>query len=345
MVFGILGHMKIAFFQVEDWEIEHIKQQLAGHELFFSKEKLSAEALPVQRDFEVVSVFVGSKIDHTVLAALPNLKLVTTRSTGFDHIDLPMAESMNIATGYVPGYGDNTVAEFAFGLILALSRKIYDSVDRLRETGVYSYVGLRGFDLQEKTIGVVGTGRIGQHAIRIAKGFGMNVVAYDAFPKEELAKELGFTYMPFDELIGRSDVITLHVPYLPSTHHLINMENITKVKKGALLVNTARGAVVETDALVKGLSEGILGGAGLDVLEEEGVLADEKTLVLYGHPEEHNLKTVLENHVLIDMPNVLVTPHNAFNTQEALQRILDTDICNIQEFVDKGVAKCPIPGK
>lgn len=337
--------MKIAFFQIEDWEIDHIKEQLSGHELFFTKEKLSAESLPEQRDFEVVSVFVGSKVDHEVLAALPNLKLVTTRSTGFDHIDLSMTQNMNIATGYVPGYGDNTVAEFAFGLILALSRKIYESVDRLRETGFYSYVGLRGFDLQGKTIGVVGTGRIGQHSIRIAKGFGMRVVAYDAFPKPELAAELGFEYIAFDELLGQSDVITLHVPYLPTTHHLINMQNIEKIKKGALLINTARGAVVETDALVKALSDGILGGAGLDVLEEEGALADEKMLVLYGHPEEHNLKTILENHVLIDMPNVLVTPHNAFNTQEALQRILDTDICNIQEYIGKGVAKCPIPMK
>ena len=335
--------MKIAFFQIEDWEIDHIKQQLAGHELFFTADKLSMDSLPEQRDFEIISVFVGSKVDQSVLAALPNLKLVTTRSTGFDHIDLPMAQSMNIATGYVPGYGDNTVAEFAFGLILALSRKIYESVDRLRETGVYSYVGLRGFDLQGKIMGVVGTGRIGQHVVRIAKGFGMNVVAYDAFPKPELATELGFEYVPFDDLLGRADVISLHVPYLPTTHHLINMANIGKIKKGALLINTARGAVVETDALVKALADGVLGGAGLDVLEEEGVLADEKTLVLYGHPEAHNLKTVLENHVLIDMPNVLVTPHNAFNTQEAMQRILDTDICNIQEFIGKGVAKCPIP--
>ncbi len=337
--------MNIAFFQIEDWEIDHIKQQLPGHDLFFSKEKLTAETLPERRDFDVVSVFVGSRVDQAVLAALPNLKLVTTRSTGFDHVDLPMAESMHIATGYVPGYGDNTVAEFAFGLILALSRNIYASVDRLRETGLYSYEGLCGFDLQGKTIGVVGTGRIGQHAIRIAKGFGMQVIAHDAFPKAELATELGFEYVSFDDLLGRSDVITLHVPYLPSTHHLINMGNIDKIKKGAILINTARGAVVETDALVKVLSDGILGGAGLDVLEEEGVLADEKTLVLYGHPEEHNLKTVLENHVLIDMPNVLITPHTAFNTQEALQRILDTDICNIQEFIGKGVAKCPIPGK
>lgn len=337
--------MKIAFFQIEDWEIDHIKRELVGHELFFTSDKLTVDTLPEQRDFEVVSVFVGSHVDRDVLAALPNLKLVTTRSTGFDHIDLASAQSMNIATGYVPGYGDNTVAEFAFGLILALSRKIYESVDRLRETGVYSYVGLRGFDLQGKIMGVVGTGRIGQHVVRIAKGFGMHVVAYDAFPKPELASELGFEYVSLDDLLGRSDVISLHVPYLPSTHHLINKETIGKIKKGALLINTARGAVVETDALVKALADGILSGAGLDVLEEEGVLADEKTLLLYGHPEEHNLKTALTNHVLIDMPNVLVTPHNAFNTQEALQRILDTDICNIQEFIGKGVAKCPIPAK
>jgi D-lactate dehydrogenase len=335
--------MKIAFFEIEQKEVEYIKEQLPGADIFFSDQKLSKENLPQEKDFDAVSVFVGSKIDADVIAAFPNVKLITTRSTGFDHIDLKFAAGKGIKTGYVPGYGDNTVAEFAFGLILNLSRKMYLAIDRIKETENFNYEGLKGFDLKEKTIGVVGTGRIGQYAIKIAKGFGMNVIAYDAFPKEELAKELDFKYVSFDDLLTQADVIDIHVPYLPTTHHMINMENIGKIKKGAILINTARGAIVETDALVKALNEGILGGAGMDVLEEEGVVQDEKAFLLYGHPEEHNLKTVLENHVLMEMPNVLITPHTAFNTAEAIQRILDTDLINIKEFIQNRNTKFPIP--
>lgn len=335
--------MKIAFFEIENREKDYIKAQLPEAELFFSENKLNKDSLPADRDVEAISVFVGSKIDANVISAFPNLKLITTRSTGFDHIDLKFAFGKGIKNGYVPGYGDNTVAEFAFGLLLNLSRKMYQAIDRIKETEDFNYEGLKGFDLKGKTIGIVGTGRIGQYAIKIAKGFGMNVIAFDAFPKEELAKELDFKYVPFEELLAQADVIDLHVPYLPTTHHLINMANIGKIKKGAILINTARGAIVETDALVKALSEGILGGAGMDVLEEEGIVQDEKAFLLYGHPEEHNLKTVLENHVLMEMPNVLITPHTAFNTVEAIQRILDTDIENIKEFIQNGNSKFPIP--
>ncbi len=337
--------MKIAFFEIEDWEIPYLRERLSSIDLEFYKEKLNQDALPQNKDAEIISVFVGSKIDANVLNNFPNLKLITTRSTGFDHIDLAVAKSKNIKLGYVPGYGDNTVAEFAFGLILTLSRKIYEAYDRIRETGSFSLEGLRGFDLKAKTIGIVGTGRIGCEMIKIANGFSMNVIAYDAFPKEELCAQLGFKYVSFDELLGQSDIVSLHVPYREETHHLINSQNIGKFTKGALLINTSRGAVVETEALVKALNEGILGGVGLDVLEEEGVIQDERQLVLYGHPEEHNLKTVLANHVLIDMPNAIVTPHNAFNTTEALQRILDTDIENIKNFLEKGEVRYPVPEK
>lgn len=355
--------MKIGFFQIEPWEAEYTKNKVESEkgkeiELVFSEEKLDKDNLPIERDVEIISVFVGSKVDKEIIDAFPNLKLITTRSTGFDHIDSKYAAEKGIKTAYVPGYGDNTVAEYAFGLILTLSRKIYEAYDRIRETGSFSLDGLRGFDLKGKTIGIVGTGRIGQHMIKMAKGFDMNVVAFDAFPKKELEEQLGFKYVSFDELLAQSDVITLHVPYVKgngesgkekgeiiSTHHLINLQNINKIKKGAILINTARGPIVETDALVKALNEGILGGAGLDVLEEEGAIQDEKSLLLNGHPEEHNLKTILQNHVLIDMPNVIITPHNAFNTKEALQRILDTDLENIKEFIRAGKAKFEIPNK
>ena len=261
--------------------------------------------------------------------------MIATRSTGFDHIDLKAAKEKNIPIAYVPGYGDNTVAEFAFGLILNLSRKIYTGFDQIRETGSFSLEGLRGFDLNNKTIGIIGTGRIGRYMVKIAKGFGMKVIAFDVKPDENFAKEMSFQYLSLDDVLVQSDIISLHVPYMKETHHLINSQNISKIKKGALLINTSRGAVVETESLIRGLNEKILGGVGLDVLEEEGAIQDEKTLILYGRPEEHDLKTLIQNHVLIDMPNVIITPHNAFNTQEALQRILDTDLENIKSFIEK----------
>ena len=159
----------------------------------------------------------------------------------------------------------------------------------------------------------------------------------------ELCQQLGFKYVSLDELLANSDIISLHVPYLPSTHHLINMTNVLKIKPGAIIINTARGAILETNALINGLNNGIIAGAGLDVLEEEGFLGDEKSFVLNNREEGHNLKTVIQNHVLIDMPNVIITPHNAFNTQEALQRILDTDIENIKSFIEKNKPNFAVP--
>ena len=335
--------MKIFFAEIENWEIDYIKTRLPNAELFFSEKKLDKDNLPEQVDFDVISAFVGSVIDEDVLKNFPNIKMVTTRSTGFDHLNLKALKEKNVKVGYVPGYGDNTVAEMAFGLILCLSRKIYEAYNRIKETGSFSFEGLCGFDLSGKTIGILGTGRIGKHMIKIAQGFGMNVIAFDLFPNEALTKEMNFKYLPLDELLATSDIISIHVPYCDSTHHLINSQNIGKIKKGALLINTARGGIIETDALVKALNDGVLGGAGLDVLEEENIIKDEKEFLLHGHPEGHNLKTVLANHVLIDMPNVIITPHNAFNTKEALQRILDTDIENIKNFMENGEPKFPVP--
>ncbi len=346
--------MKVLFSEIENWEADYIKRQIGNQaELFFNEQKIIKSNLPEQKDFDAISVFVGSKIDKEVIDNFPNLKLITTRSTGFDHIDLDYAKQKGIQVGYVPGYGDNTVAEYAFGLLLALSRKIYDGVDRIKETENFNFDGLRGFDLKGKTMGVLGTGRIGQHTIKIANGFGMNVIAYDAFQKEELAQSLNFKYVSLDELLGQADVISIHLPYIApstisgqaSTHHLINKDNISKIKKGAILINTARGAIVETDALVQALQQGILGGAGLDVLEEEGVLQVERGMAFRDSLRSADMKTVLEDHVLMQMPNVLITPHNAFNTVEALKRILDTDINNIKFYLSKSQVSFPVPAK
>lgn len=324
--------MKIAFFKLEPWEKEYIEAKEDFGDAAFVDEVLDKDNLPKETDFEVASTFVNSVVDKKVLDALPNLKLIATRSTGFDHIDVKECKKRNISVSNVPSYGENTVAEYTFALILALTRKIHQGYDQIRETGSFQLDGLRGTDLKGKTLGVIGTGRIGKNVVRIAKGFGMDVIACDTYEDKAFAQEMGLQYCEPSKALREGDIITLHVPYTKETHHLINAESINIMKRGAYLVNTSRGAVVETQALVKALKDGHIAGAALDVLEEEGAIKDELTFLVDGHPEEHNLKTVLANHVLIDMPNVIITPHNAFNTKEALQRILDTTIENIQGF-------------
>jgi D-lactate dehydrogenase len=320
--------MKIAFYETQDWEAEYLKQKLAGFEMVFnSGDKIQADA-----GAEIICNFVGSPLDREIIGQMPKLKLVATRSTGYDHIDLKACQERGITVCNVPTYGENTVAEFAFALLLVLSRKIYAAEKRVREQGLFATEGLQGFDLQGKTIGVVGAGHIGMYAIKIAKGFGMNVVAYDPHPNEKLAAEYGFKYAGLEDLLKQSDVITLHVPYMPATHHLINQNNISLCKKGSVIINTARGGLIETSALVKALKSGQIAGAGLDVLEEEGFVKEEIQMLFEGHPNEDQLKTVLADHELMKMDNVIITPHNAFNTKEALLRILDTTVENIVGF-------------
>jgi len=334
--------MKIAFFELEGWEEPAIRAALPSDELYLTGMKLDAATLPPGRDFEAISVFVNSKIDDGVLAQFPDLKLVTTRSTGFEHIDAEACKKRGVIACSVPGYGENTVAEFAFGLVLNLTRNMYQAIDRIKETGSFAFVGMRGTDLKGKTLGIVGTGMIGKEMVRIAKGFGMNVIAHDAYPDDEAAASLGFTYMPFEELLRHSDVISLHCPYNKATHHLINMGNIGLVKKGAYLINTARGGLIETDALVEALEKGLIAGAGLDVLEEEGDVKEEYRFFTDAKRDPEELRTAIGNHILMRMPNVLVTPHTAFNTKEALARILDMTFENIEGF-RKGAPAHVIP--
>jgi len=329
---------KAVFFNLEAWAEEYIKSNqalaAAGVEVGFVNGIIDRNHLAADTNFDILGTFVDSVADTAVISALPNLKHIATLSTGYDHIDLSTCAARGITVSYVPTYGENTVAEYAFGLMLALSRKICEAKERVKMEGSFRLDGLRGFDLMGKTLGVLGTGHIGQHVIRMAKGFGMKVVAFDAFPSTTLPVELGFEYKPLADVLAQSDIVTVHVPYLPSTHHLINKDNISLMKPGAYLVNTARGAVVDTDALVMALKNGKLGGAGLDVLEEEGMIKDELNFLAQTAIPENDLKTVLEDHALIDMPNVIITPHNAFNTKEAFMRILDTTIGNIVGFAN-----------
>lgn len=325
--------MRIAYIFNEEWEKDFITGKLPEHSFVFLHSLNLEASLPSDlSEAEVLSVFVNTPVGAAQIDKFPKLKLIAARSTGFDHIDVGEAHRRGITISNVPSYGENTVAEFAFALLLALSRKIYDAYHRIAEKGSFSQDGLRGFDLKGKTLGVVGTGRIGRHVIRMAKGFEMNVVCYDPFSDHNLAQTLGFEYLSLDDLLSRSDIVTLHAPYNERTHHLINMGNIEKIKRGAYIINTARGGLIETAALVKALEEGIVVGAGLDVLEEEGHMKDEMELLINPHPKQEELRTLLANHYFIDHPRVMVTPHNAFNTQEAIERILNTTIGNIKAY-------------
>lgn len=334
---------RIAFFELEPWEKDYIVEHLKGHELIFIDEHL--DELNVSRvvDCDVLAIFIYSQITKSILARLPKLKLITTMSTGFDHIDLEACKEKNVVVCNVPTYGENTVAEHAMALLLAISRKIIPSVERTRR-GNFDLTNLRGFDLKGKTIGIMGTGRIGAHMAKFARAFDMRVLAYDKYPNFELAKQLGFEYVDLDRLLAESDVISLHLPLLKETEHIINKDNIRKLKRGCVLINTARGGLVETEAILIGLKEKILSACGLDVLEEEAVIREEKELLHETFKRACDLKTMLEGHMLITRDEVLITPHNAFNSTEALQRILDTTINNITAFlsgVPQNIVKLP----
>lgn len=328
--------MKIGFFENEPWEVDYLKSKLSEHNLSFYTSPLTESADLKETDYDIIGIFVWSKINDKVLSRFPNLKLITTLSTGFDHIDLKATAERGITTSNVPTYGENTVAEFAFALMLSVSRRIIPSVKKVCNQHIFKPEGLQGMDLKGKILGVVGTGHIGQHVIKIAHGFGMDVVAFDAFPQPQLQDKLDFKYVELSELLQSSDVITLHVPYLPSTHHLINMDTIQKIKKGAILINTSRGPVVENKALIKGLEDGTLRGAGLDVMEGEDYLKEMDDFTIPNAPNtltpqaQEIVKSCQE---LINHPNVVMTPHNAFNTREARTRILDTTIENINMFI------------
>ena len=245
-----------------------------------------------------------------VLDGCPNLKLIVTRSSGYDHIDLDAARVRGIVVCNVPDYGAHMIAEHAFGLMLAVARNLCRGNERYRQTRRFDDTGLGGVELYSKTLGVIGTGRIGRHSVRIGKGFGMEVVAFDVLPDTKLATEMRFSYRPMEEVLALSDFVTLHVPLLESTMHLIDEEALARIKPGAILVNTSRGAVVDTAALKDALASGRLRGAGLDVLE------DERTAF-------HDFGDA----------NVVVTPHLGWYTEEARDRIMHITLDNVRAWM------------
>jgi D-lactate dehydrogenase len=325
--------MRVAFFGYEPWEKEYVEQALedSGVEVTFFDRPLTSDSVPDDTSFDAVSVFVDSSMPREVLEQFANLQAIATRSTGFDHIDLSYCQEHNITVSNVPSYGENTVAEFTMALMLTLSRRVYEGYHRLRETGDFNPHGLEGFDLQGRTLGIIGTGHIGAHVAKMAYGFSMNIMAHDPSPNESLTEQYGVTFVSLEELLAESDVISVHVPHNDATHHMLGEEQFQQMKDGVFLINPSRGAVLDTQALVNALHSGKVAGAALDVLEEEGVV-EEGLELLVSNEGEHNMETVLANYKLIDMPNVIVTPHMAFNSRGAKQRILDTTVHNFHGF-------------
>jgi D-lactate dehydrogenase len=250
------------------------------------------------------------KMTAEVMDACPKLKLIITRSAGYEHIDLEGAKKRGIVVCNVPDYGAHMIAEHAFGLMLAVARNVCKGHQRYRQVKRFDDTGLGGVELYQKTLGVIGTGRIGRHSLRIGKGFGMQVVASDVVQNESLASELGFNYLPLNELLATADFITIHAPLLESTHHLINADALARVKPGAILVNTSRGPLVDTAALKEALASGRLRGAGLDVLEDE--------------------RTVYHD---FGEANVVITPHLGWYTEEARDRIMQITLENVRMWM------------
>lgn len=307
---------------------EYLRNKLRGQSVAISSDELTLTT--VDPETEILGVFVGSKVDAPTLKKLPHLKCIVTMSTGYDHIDLGIANKRRIPVCTVPSYGENTVAEHAMALLLALSRKLFPSVKRVKE-GVYDWHGLRGFDLKGKTIGILGTGHIGTHMMEMCTGFHMNILAFDQFPKKELEATYGPIYTSLPKLLAQSDIISLHLPLLKETHHIINKHNIRLMKKGSYIINTARGSLIDPKALLWGLETGHIAGAGLDVLEDEQLIQHHELIM--EHASERRLRYTLMNSLIIDHPNAIITPHNAFNSTEALQRIMDTTADNVKAFL------------
>lgn len=308
---------------------EGLKQ--TDHSWYYVDEPISLSN--VDPEAEVVSVFVSSSLTAKLMKRMPKLKLVAARSTGFDNIDLSYAQEHDIVVENVPTYGENTVAEYAFSLLLAVTRKLVPTITET-ERGTFNSSQHIGMDLQGRTFGIVGLGHIGRHAAMIARGFGMHVIAYDVYHDEEFAYQNQVEYVSFNDVLARSDVLSLHAPMTPSNYHLINDHTIAQMKPGAILINTARGELVENRALIIALQTGRLYGAGLDTVEGEKFL--DRNHLIEAIAEESTPTTsyehATENYALLHMPNVVVTEHSAFNTAQAIQRINTTTVQNMIDF-------------
>lgn len=315
--------MKVAVFSTKphDRRFLDAANRETGHELVYFEPRLVPETAPLAAGFPAVCAFVNDRLDRPVVEVLAagGTRLIALRSAGFNHVDLEAAEALGMTVVRVPAYSPYAVAEHTVGLMLALNRKLPRAAARVRE-GNFSLDGLLGFDVYGKTVGIVGTGKVGAVVARIMAGFGCRLLGYDPYPNE-ICRTLGMTYVPLDALLGGADIVTLHLPLTPESHHLIDAEAIWRMKSGAMLINTSRGALLDTAAVIEGLKAERIGALGLDVYEEEADLFFEDLS-----------NRVIQDDVfarLLTFPNVLITGHQAFFTEEALTAIAETTLANI----------------
>lgn len=318
--------MKVAVFSSKPYDEIHLEKANQGrHEFEFFEANMNAQTAPLVKGFDAVCCFVNDTLDRDTVKQLveADIKLVAMRCAGFNNVDLVACKEFGLKVARVPEYSPYAVAEHAVALILDLNRNIHRAVNRVKEND-YSLNGLLGFDLHEKTVGVVGTGKIGVCFARIMKGFGCEVIASDPYENDDM-KEIG-TYVPAHELWQRSDIISLHCPLVPQTHHLINSNTLGQMKQGTMLINTSRGALIDTKAVIEALKTGRIGYLGLDVYEEEA------NLFFEDYSNDLLLDDVFAR--LITFPNVVVTGHQAFFTSEALSAIANVTLSNLNGVED-----------
>lgn len=334
---------KILFFDVRQNEEDALRASCSANDVKCGEEcwcKLIPERLDEttviteeMAQANVISVFTFSRVSANVLKQFPNLKLIALRSVGFNHIDIDYCKENGIAVVNSLGYGNVTVAEFAFGLILDVMRKVTRSFINLKDEHPQAD-NYMGFELKDATIGIIGTGAIGSEAVRIAHGFGMKILGFDIFPKTELVEKYSINYVELDELLKNSDVISLHAPLTKDNFHMINEEKFNLMKKNAVVVNTARGELIDTKALYEALSNGRIFGAGLDVLEAENMLIQPDLILDFDYLQDDVIRQTLLNERLLKLHNVVLTPHIAYNSKEANERILNITMNNINSFFD-----------
>lgn len=320
---------KIAFFDTKDYDKRLFDQynKNYGYEITYFESKLNIETVHFAKGYDAVCIFVNDKADKPVLDKLNEygVKVIALRCAGFNNVDIKNLG--NLRAVRVPAYSPYAVAEHATALLLNINRKIYKSYQRVKKYN-FSLEGLLGFDLHGKTVGVIGTGKIGKVFIQIMKGFGTNVIAYDVYHDDKAAEELGFKYVSLDELYENSDIISLHCPLTDDTQYMINKESLSKMKNGVIIINTSRGKLLKTEDLIAEMSSGKIGGVGLDVYENE---AEFFTQDLSGsYKRDNNLS------MLISMPNVIITAHQSYFTSEALHKISNDTCQNIKDILENG---------
>jgi D-lactate dehydrogenase len=317
--------MRVAVFSTRSYDIEYLNKANIenDHELVYFDSSLKKNTIQLAEKFDAVCVFVNDDINREVIEGLLkfNIKLIVLRCSGFNNVDIEIACRNHLKVMRVASYSPTTVAEHAVALILTLNRKTHKAYNRVRE-GNFSIERLTGFELLGKTVGVIGTGRIGAAFARIMKGFGCKVIAYDKYQDHDLDDTL--SYSPLSELVSISDIISLHCPLTPDTHHLINKSTLSQMKKGVMLINTSRGKLIDTDAVIEALKEGRLGYLGVDVYEQEEKLfyKDLSEIVI----QDDKISR------LMTFPNVLITAHQAYLTDIALTQIAQTTIQNLTDF-------------